>query len=119
MAGQRPANKSRRVFLPLLILIALILVIACLMYYRAYVDPLPTDADVWEPVMEAYPNEGMNCHVSIVDRVLHVSDLLRVSPYVGDDLWATDAERLANNMALDMVLGEGTGNHPACDVEAP
>ena len=119
MAGQRPASKSLRAFLPLLIGIALLLVSTYLVFYREYVDPLPTDADVWEPVMEAYPNEGMDCHVSIVDRALHVSALLRDSPYVDNDLLRYEAERRANNMAVEMVISEGTGSHPACVGRTP
>lgn len=89
-----------------MVIIALFGSSASLIYYRVHVDPLPDDGDLWEPVMAAYPNGGVDCHVAVVDRVVHVSDLLRKSPYVDDDLLAYEAERQANELALDMVLGE-------------
>lgn len=119
MSSGRQASKPLWKSWHIPVLLGLLAVIGLAIYYGVYINPPPDDADLWPPVMEAYPNDGMACHLSVMDRVLRASDMLYDSPYVGDDLGKYQATRLANKLALDMVLHGGGAPPPECSGPGP
>ena len=108
-----------RLTIQIAIVIVIWAVVGLSIYHAVYVNPPPDDADLWPPVMDAYPNDGMACHASVMDRVLHMSDVLHDSPYVGDDLGKYQAARLADKLALDMVIHGGGAPPPECGGPGP
>lgn len=115
MSRQRFMPRSKWIWLELAVAIVCVAAASYTFYYRSYVDPIPSDEGLWEAVLEAYPDGGLDCHVSTMDRVLRVSDMLRDSPYVDDaPFFSFQPIRQADEMALDMVLGRGAEVPPEC-----
>ena len=84
--------------------------------HYGYVFPTHGTVDMWTPVMEAYPDGGMDCYLSIVGRAEEVSDILDGSPYVADAAGHIQSKRLADKLAIDIVLGEAAMSlPPECD----
>lgn len=73
----------------------------------------PHVSNLWSSVVEAYPGGSMECHVSVMDRARHISDLLRGSQYVSDVPFEYQASDLADELALRMVV-EAEWQPPEC-----
>ena len=118
MAGGPQARKSAWRRWELAVIIALLGVIAFSFYYNEHVNPPPDVEDVWMPVMEAYSEDGVECHVAVVDRILRMSEVVRPSPYVDDDLHPYHATRQARELAVSTVL-KGDWRPPECGGAVP
>lgn len=114
MSSGRQASKPLWEIREFQALIGLLVILGATIYYGVYINPYPADVDLWPLVMEAYPNGGMACHASLMDRVLRMSDVLRDSPYVGDGHGNYQAIRLADKLAIDMVIHGGGAPPPEC-----
>lgn len=88
--------------------------VSTIIYFDTQNNPRPEVIDVWMPVMEAYSDDGIECHVAVVDRILHISDVLRPSPYVDDMLHPHHATMHARELATIMVL-DGEWRPPECE----
>ena len=85
--------------------------------YIAFFDQ-PHVSNLWSSVVEAYPGGSMECHVSVMDRARHISDLLRGSQYVSDVLFEHQASDLADELAIRMVT-EAEWQPPECAAVSP
>ena len=110
-------STRRRGLVPLIVVGAMIIVLMVRLVYITFFEP-PYVTDMWSSVVEAYPAGSMECHVDVMDRVRHVSDLLDNSQYVSDTPFEYQTDDLADELALRMVV-ESEWQPPACAATRP
>jgi len=104
-------STRRRVFDPERFAAAIVIGLMVSLVYIAFFDPHVSN--LWSSVVEAYPGGSMECHVAVMDRARHISDLLRGSPYVSDVPFEYQASDLADELAFRMVA-EAEWQPPEC-----
>ena len=102
---------------PIIFVGALIIVLLVALFYIAFFEP-PDVSSKWLSVVEAYPGGSMECHVAVMDRVQHASDLLRNSQYVSDVPFVYQTRDLAVELAIRMVA-ESEQQPPECLTAPP
>ena len=110
-------STRRRVPDPIIVVGTLIIVLMVYLVYITFFEP-PYVTDMWSSVVEAYPAGSMECHVDVMDRVRHVSDLLDNSQYVSDAPFEYQTDDLADELALRMVV-ESERQPSACAAVPP
>ena len=79
----------------------------------------PSVNNAWSSVIDAYPDGSIECHVAVMDRVRHISDLLDYSHHVSNNAshkYQTIGS--ANELAVRMVA-ESERQPPECAATRP
>ena len=98
--------------------IAAITVTTAIMLYLGFYHSPPSDAVMWAAVMDAHPDAGMECHATLVERIQHLSGMLRDTPYAGGNPSMYGPDSLLDDLATRMVL-ESDWRPPECGGAVP
>ena len=91
--------------------------IVSLVYILLLSPPIVNKA--WSAVKDAYPDGSIECHVAVMDRVRHISDLLDYSHYVSNNASHVYQTLLrADELAIRMVA-ESEQQPPECLTAPP
>ena len=83
---------------------------ACVALHYAYffhIGPAhiwPDSVDMWEVVMDEYPDGGIECHAVVTERMLRMSDVLYTGPYAMGDFGNHASHGRDDELAAGMVL---------------